>query len=397
MAASGQGRSSQFRGTAAASLQIPDIAGTGGSAGRAITSLTRCNNRRLRREPQFPCNRHRDRLLDQREGSRMRRREFIAGLGSAAAWPMIARAQQTSMPVIGYIGTGTRESDAFRLPSFHRGLGETGYVEGRNVGIEYRWAEGHNDRLPALAADLVRRHVNVIAVPASTPGALAAKAATSTIPIVFYVGLDPVELGLVASLGRPGGNLTGVTGWNVMVGPKRLELLHETVPTAAVIGLLVNPTSPELEDADSKEQHAAARALGLQLHVLRASTEEDLHTAFAKLGELRAGGLVIGTDSLFNTRKEQLAALSVQYRVPTIHQYREFAAIGGLMSYGSDTSDLSRQVGVYTGRILKGDKPADLPVEQATRVELVVNLNTAKKLDLVVPQSILVRADEIIE
>jgi putative tryptophan/tyrosine transport system substrate-binding protein len=328
---------------------------------------------------------------------KIRRRDFIAGLGSVAAWPLAARAQQPAMPVIGYIGTGTRESDAFRLPSFQRGLGEIGYIEGRNVAIEYRWADGHNDRLPALAADLARRQVNVIAVPASTPGALAAKAATSTIPIIFYVGLDPVELGLVASLGRPGGNLTGVTGWNVMVGPKRMELLHETVPTAAVMGLLVNPTSPELEDADSKEQRAAARTLGVQLHVLHASTEEDLRAVFAKLVELRADGLVIGTDSFFNTKKEQLAALSIRYRVPTIHQYREFAAAGGLMSYGSDTSELSRQVGVYTGRILKGEKPADLPVQQATRVELVVNLNTAKMLGLVLPQSILVRADAIIE
>jgi putative tryptophan/tyrosine transport system substrate-binding protein len=327
----------------------------------------------------------------------MRRRDFIAAMGGVAATPLLARAQYRAMPVIGYIGTGTRESDAFRLPAFYQGLGEIGYVEGRNVAIEYRWAEGHNDRLPALAADLVRRQVNVIAVPASTPGAMAAKAATATIPIVFYVGLDPVELGLVASLGRPGGNMTGVTGWNVTVGPKRLELVHDTVPTAAVMGLLVNPTSPELENADSKEQRAAARTLGVQLQVLHASTEDDLDAVFVKLVELQVGGLVIGTDSLFNTRKERLAALSVRYRVPTIHQYREFAAAGGLMSYGSDTSELSREVGVYTGRILKGDKPADLPVQQATRVELVVNLNTAKMLGLVLPQSILVRADEIIE
>jgi putative tryptophan/tyrosine transport system substrate-binding protein len=309
---------------------------------------------------------------------------------------VVVNAQQPAMPVIGYIGTGTRESDAFRLPSFHRGLGEIGYVEGRNVAIEYRWAEGHNDRLLALAADLARRQVNVIAVPASTLGALAAKA-TTTIPIVFYVGLDPVELGLVTSLGRPGGNLTGVTGWNVMVGPKRMELLHEIVPTAAVIGLLVNPTSPELESADSKEQRAAARTLGLELHVLHASTEEDLHAVFAKLVELRAGGLVIGTDSFFNTRKEQLAALSVQYRIPTIHQYREFAAVGGLMSYGSETSELSRQVGVYTGRILKGERPADLPVQQATRVELVINLKTAKALGLTIPETLLATADEVIQ
>jgi len=326
----------------------------------------------------------------------MRRREFIAVLGSAA-WPLTVLAQQPAMPVIGYIGTGTRESDAFRLPSFLRGLGETGYVEGRNVAIQYRWAEEHNDRLPALAADLVRQQVNVIAVPASTPGALAAKAATATIPIVFYIGLDPVELGLVANLSRPGGNITGVTGWNVTVGPKRLELLHETVPTATALGLLVNPTSPELADADAKEQHAAAQTLGLQLHVLHASAKEDLDAIFAKLVELRVGGLVIGTDSFFNTHKEQLAALSVLHRVPTIHQYREFAAAGGLMSYGTDTSELSRQVGVYTGRILKGDKPGDLPVQQATRVELVLNMKTAKALGLTIPLPLLGRADEVIE
>jgi putative ABC transport system substrate-binding protein len=327
----------------------------------------------------------------------MRRREFIAGIGSAAAWSGAARAQQPAMPVIGYIGTGTRESDAFRLPSFLRGLGETGYVEGRNVAVQYRWAEEHNDRLPTLAADLVRQQVNVIAVPASTPGALAAKAATATIPIVFYIGLDPVELGLVANLSRPGGNITGVTGWNVTVGPKRLELLHETVPTATALGLLVNPISPELANADAKEQHAAAQTLGLRLHVLHASAKEDLDAIFAKLVELRVGGLVIGTDSFFNTHKEQLAALSVQHRVPTIHQYREFAVAGGLMSYGTETSELSRQVGVYTGRILKGDKPGDLPVQQATRVELIINMKTARMLGLTIPLPLLGRADEIIE
>ena len=244
----------------------------------------------------------------------MRRRDFITLLGgAAAAWPLATRAQQPAMPVIGYIGTGSRESDAFRLPAFRQGLSETGYVEGRNVVIEYRWAEGHNDRLPALVADLVRRQVTVIAVPASTPGALAAKAATTTIPIVFYIGLDPVELGLVASLNRPGGNLTGVTGWNVQAGPKRLELLHELVPTATTMALLVNPTSPDLAEADSRDQQAAARTLGLQLHVLHASNQHDLDTVFTTLAQLRAGGLVIGTDSFFNTQKEQLASLSVRH------------------------------------------------------------------------------------
>jgi len=328
----------------------------------------------------------------------MRRREFIVILGGAAATVSFAvRAQQTAMPVIGYVGTGSRESDAFRLPSFHQGLSESGYVEGRNVAIEYLWAEGQNDRLPALMADLVRRRVTVIAVPASTPGALAAKAATSTIPIVFYIGLDPAELGLVASLNRPGGNLTGVTGWNVAVGPKRLELLHELIPTATVMALLVNPTSPDLAKADSREQQAAARTLGLQLHVLHASTEGDFDAVFASLVQLRAGGLVIGTDSFFNTQKEQLAALTVRHGVPTIHQYREFVVAGGLIGYGTQTAELSRQVGVYTGRILKGEKPANMPIQQATKVELFINLKTAKTLGLNVPLSLLARVDEVIE
>ena len=328
----------------------------------------------------------------------MRRREFIGALGgAAAAWPLMARAQPQAMVVIGFLGTGTADSERHLVAAFRGGLAETGYVEGRNVKIEYRWADGHNDRLPELVADLVRRHVNVIAVPASTPGVLAAKAATTEIPIVFYIGLDPVELGLVASLHRPGGNITGVTGWNVTVGPKRLELLHEVIPTATIMALLVNPTSPDLAGADSKEQRAAARTLGLQLDVLHASTEHELDAVFAKLVQPGTGGLVIGTDSFFNTRKEQLAVLSVQHRVPTVHQYREFAAAGGLMSYGTDTSGLSRQVGVYTGRILKGDKPADLPVQQATKVELVINLKTAKLLGLTMPPAVLALADEVIE
>jgi putative ABC transport system substrate-binding protein len=328
----------------------------------------------------------------------MRRRDFIKVIGGGvASWPRLADAQHSAMPVIGYIGTGSRESDAFRLPSFHQGLSESGYVEGRNVMIEYRWAEGHNDRLPALAADLVRRQVSVIAVPASTPGALAAKVATKTIPIVFYIGLDPIALGLVAGLNRPGGNVTGVTGWNVMVGPKRLQLLRELVPTATVMALLVNPTSPDLAEADLKEQQAAADALGVELHILQASTEHELDTVFAKLVELRATGLVIGTDSLFNTWKERLAALSISHRIPTIHQYREFAVAGGLMSYGTDTSDLSRQVGLYTGRILKGEKPADMPVQQATKVELVLNLKTARMFDLTFPETMVLRANEIIQ
>jgi putative ABC transport system substrate-binding protein len=328
----------------------------------------------------------------------MRRREFISLIGgAAAAWPLAARAQQPAMPVIGYIGTGSRESDAFRLPSFHNGLGEAGFVEGRNVAIEYRWAEGDNARFPALVADLVRRQVAVIAVPASTPGVLAAKAATSTIPVVFYIGLDPVELGLIASLHHPGGNITGVTGWNVAVGPKRLELLHEVVPAASIMALLVNPTSPHLAAGDTREQKGAALKLGLQLRILHASTDRDLDRVFATLRELQAGGLVIGTDSFFNTRKEQLAALSVRHRVPSIHQYREYAEAGGLMAYGTETADLSRQVGVYTGRILKGEKPAEMPVQQATKVELSINLKTAKALGLTVPLPLIARAEHVIE
>jgi len=327
----------------------------------------------------------------------MRRRQLIGLLGATAIWPLAARAQQAAMPVIGYIGTGSRDSDAFRLPSFHQGLRETGYVEGQNVAIEYRWADGHNDQLRALVNELVRLEVNVIAVPASTPGALAAKAATSTIPIVFYIGLDPVELGLVTNLNRPGGNVTGVTGWNVMVGPKRLELLHELMPSATAVGLLVNPTSPHLAEADTNAQQAAARTLGLQLHIVHASRKEDFDPVFASLVQVRVGGLVIGTDSLFNTWKDLIAALSIRHGLPTIHQYREYALAGGLIGYGTETADLSRQVGVYTGRILKGEKPADMPVAQATKVQLFINLKTAKTLGLTIPPTLLARADEVIE
>ena len=315
----------------------------------------------------------------------------------AAAWPVAARAQKPAMPLIGYIGTGSPESDAFRLPSFRQGLRETGYIEGQNVTIEYRWAEGQNARLPTLVAELVGRQVAVIALPASTPGALAAKTVTTKIPIVFYIGLDPVELGLVASMNHPGGNITGVTGWNVMVGPKRLELLHELVPSATILALLVNPTSPNLADADAKEQQAAAHDLGVQLRVLHASAERDFDNVFAAVVDMGAGGLVIGTDSLFNTWKEELAALSIRHRVPTIHQYREFAAAGGLVGYGTETANLSRLVGVYTGRILKGEKPADMPVYQATKVELFINLKTATTLDLTIPPALLSRADEVFE
>ncbi len=300
------------------------------------------------------------------------------------------------MPVVGYLGPGSAESDAFRVTAFRQGLNEAGYVDGQNVTIEYRFAEDHHDRLPALAADLVRRQVGVI-VATSTPAALAAKAATTTIPIVFEVAADPVKLGLVASLGRPGGNVTGVTQLGEEVLPKRLELLHELLPAARVMALLVNPTDPALSEEQARVSLPAASSFGIELHVLNASTARDFDAVFAKLKELGAGGLVIGGDALFTGHNDELAALTVHHAVPAIYQRREFAVAGGLMGYGSNLADTHRLVGVYTGRILKGDKPADLPVQQATKIELYINLKTAKALGVTVPLSLLGRADEVIE
>jgi putative tryptophan/tyrosine transport system substrate-binding protein len=326
----------------------------------------------------------------------MRRRDFIKIVGSAVVTlPLAARAQQQAMPVIGFLNAASAEGFGPMVNAFRQGLKELGYVEGQNVTIEYRWANNQNDRLAALVDDLVRRRVSVIV--ANTPANLAAKAATTTIPIVFATGGDPVQLGLVTSLNRPGGNLTGVSQMNVEVAPKRLELLHELVPSARVIALLVNPTNPAHAEVNSSEVLAAADTLGLELHVLNASTDGELDGAFANLIQLRAGGLVIGPDPFFTSRNKQLAALGVRYAVPVVYENREFAAAGGLVSYGSDVVDTFRSVGIYTGRILKGDKPADLPVEQATKLELIINLKTARMLGITVPVGLMTRADEMIE
>jgi putative ABC transport system substrate-binding protein len=326
----------------------------------------------------------------------MKRRDFITLLGgAAAAWPLAVRAQQPAMPVIGFLRNTAATGSNPIVTAFSRGLKEAGFVDGQNVAIEYRWADNQNDRLPALAADLIRRQVTVI-VAAGIPAALAAKAATTTIPIAFEIAADPVEVGLVASLNQPGGNLTGVTTLNVELAPKRLELLHEVVPTTRSIALLVNPASP-FNERLSTDTQTAARTLGLQLRVLHASTERDFDTVFASLAQMRAGALVINNDAFFLSRIEQLAALTVRHAVPTISAYREFTAAGGLMSYGGSLTDAYRLIGVYAGRILKGDKPADLPIQQATKVELYINQKTAKALGLTVPQALLSRADDVIE
>jgi putative ABC transport system substrate-binding protein len=325
-----------------------------------------------------------------------RRRELIAALGGmAATWPLAARAQQ-AMPVIGFLNSAFAQGYARPLSAFLKGLSETGYVERQNVAIEYRWAEGHNDRLSAMMADLVHRQVAVIAA-TTTAAALAARAATTTIPIVFETGDDPVRLGLVASLNRPGGNVTGITQSNVEEIPKLVQLLHELIPSAHVIALLINSANSTLAEANARLAQAAAKTMGLELHLLNASSERDFDDIFEKLTQLQAGGLVIGGDPLFTSHSEQLAALAASHAVPAVYKGREFAVAGGLLSYGGDVSESYRLTGIYTGRVLKGDKPANLPVQQATKVELFLNLNTAKGLGITVPLPLSGRADELFE
>ena len=330
--------------------------------------------------------------------SHIRRRKFLATLGGAAvAWPVAARAQQQpTMPVIGLLESGSPELYPERVAAFRQGLKEVGYLEGENVALDFRWAQGRYDRLPALAAELVRRRAAVIFA-ATIQAAMPAKTATSTIPIVFAIGSDPVKYGLVASFNRPGGNLTGTT-WlgGSTLAAKRLELLHEAAPTAAVVGFLVNPNNPAAE-AEVREVNEAARALGLQLHVLNANTAREIHAAFATFIQQRVGAVLSATDGFFFARRDQLVVLAARHALPAILQWREFAAAGGLMSYGANISEAYRQAAVYVGRILKGETPADLPVQQAVKVELVINLNTARALGITFPLPLLGRADEVIE
>jgi putative tryptophan/tyrosine transport system substrate-binding protein len=325
----------------------------------------------------------------------MRRREFIAGVGGAAAWPVVVRAQQPALPVIGYLGPQSAEDSKFVTVAFLQGLKETGYVAGQNVVVEYRYAENQYDRLLALAADLVRRRVAVI-VASGTPAALAAKAATATIPIVFNTGGDPVALGLVASLNRPGANLTGTTSLEAELAPKRLQLLRELLPNAAMFGVLVDPAFPPTQSIITDLQ-AAARTLGLQLVVVNARTDSDFEKAFVTFSQQHVGAVLVSASNFFNRRMEQLAALAARHALPAIYPFREHALAGGLMSYGSSLGYGYHQAGIYTGRILKGEKPADLPVEQAVKIELTINLKTAKALGMELPTGLLVRADEVIE
>jgi putative tryptophan/tyrosine transport system substrate-binding protein len=330
-------------------------------------------------------------------GEAMRRREVITVIvGTAVSWPLAARAQQATIPVIGFLGSDSPELYTDRLRAFRRGLKDAGYIESENVAIEYRWANGDNNRLPALAAELVALRVAVL-VSATTPAALALKAATTSIPIVFFIAGDPVALGLVGSLNQPGANITGTTALTLEAGKKWLQLLQEAVPAATEFAVLINPTSPNLAEAQTKDLQAAARALNLQIHFLNASTDREFEPAFTKIAELNAGGLVISSDSFSFAHIEQLAALTAQHKVPAIFGFREFPAAGGLMSYGADLADQHRTIGGYVGRILKGEKPAELPVEQSIRVQLVLNLKTAKTLGIKLPLTLQASADEVIE
>jgi putative ABC transport system substrate-binding protein len=326
----------------------------------------------------------------------IRRRELLAALGGAAAWPLAARAQQPKAPVIGFVERKSARDSGQMLAAFHRGLNEAAFIEGQNVAIEYRWAENHPDRLPMLVADLVQRKVAVIAAP-DTASALAAKAATTSTPIVFNTSADPVALGLVASFNRPGGNVTGITSLNTEVVSKRLELLHEVVPKASTIGLLVNEANPQLAHIYTTDMQAASRSLALQILVLNASSNDEIDEAFAALTRQGIGALVVTPDPLFNSRSEQLAALVLRYALPAISAHREFTMAGGLFSYGTSLVDIYRQLGVYSAKILKGENPAELPVSQSTKIELIINLRTAKLLGLSFPLAVLARADEVIE
>jgi len=326
----------------------------------------------------------------------MERRTFVVGVaGGFLVGPISGRAQQAEKPVVGFLNSRAASDDPHLLAAFRQGLKEVGYVEGQNVAIEYRFADNQDERLPALAADLVRLHVDVIT--ANGLAAQKAKAATATIPIVFTAGFDPIEVGLVASMSRPGGNITGVSILDVELGPKRLEVLHELMPTATIVAVLVNPADPARAETIARSMQAAARNLGLRLHVLHASTDRDFDAVFASLVQLRATGLVIGGDPFFNSRSEQLGTLTLRHAVPAIYQFRSFAAAGGLMSYGANLTDSYRLTGVYTGRILRGARPGDLPIQRATKVELVINQRTAKALGLTIPQSLRTRADEVIQ
>jgi putative tryptophan/tyrosine transport system substrate-binding protein len=326
----------------------------------------------------------------------MKRREFMSLLGGAAAWPVAARAQQPAMPVIGYPDPGALEARENLMAGFRKGLSETGYVEGRNVAIEYRWANSRSEQFSELAADLVRRQVNVIAAVGSTGLALAAKVATATIPIVFQLGGDPVGFGLVASMNRPGANVTGVTRLSGTMGPKRLELLHEALPKAKLIAFLINPTNHTLADASTRDVQAAARVLGVEVVMLNASTQRELGTAFASLAHRSVDALLVDNDFLFVDQR-QLVTLAASHSIPVMYPDRDLVAVGGLMSYAASLTDSYRQAGVYVGRVLKGEKPADLPVMQPTKFELVINVKTAKAIGLTIPESFLLRADELIE